>query len=247
MARSVRDGRLRGNGDWNASEWLQTDLRARESGTTFYAAATESLGHLRIYRVINGGWTQIADLLALHQINGSGFIECIGSTIRVQDTSGRFLQVTDTAIPGPGNWLVTFGTETLFENLDTVALNAAGIGHQGSYAVGGGTLNASGIGHQRSYGIGGGTVTAPTLEAAGIGHQRSYAVGTGTLNASGQGHQASYSVGGASLNAAGIGHQASYGLWSMDTPWFPGPTRVIIEDSRTSLTIEDSRTSLTIE
>ena len=245
MARSVRDGRLSGNGEdggaWDGRYW---EARARESGTTFYGAEVFAPDGIALMRVVNGVHTHLAHLPEPN--SGDGLIECIGSTIRGA-TSGQQVQVTDTAIPGPGNWRVTFGTETGFTNLDAVGLNASGIGHQTSYAVGGGTLNASGIGHQRSYGIGGGTVTAPTLEAAGIGHQRSYAVGTGTLNASGQGHQASYSVGGASLNAAGIGHQVSYGSWSMDTPWFPGPTRVIIEDSRTSLTIEDSRTSLTIE
>ena len=216
MARSVRDGRLSGNGeDWDGRYW---EARARESGTTFYGAEVFAPDGIALIRVVNGVHTHLAHLPGPN--SGDGLIECIGSTIRVRATSGQQVQVTDTAIPGPGNWRVTFGTETLFENLDTVALSAAGIGHQTSYAVGGGT------------------VTAPTLEAAGIGHQRSYAVGTGTLNASGQGHQASYSVGGASLNAAGIGHQVSYGLWSVDTPWFPGPTRVIIEDSRTSLTIE---------
>ena len=245
MTRSVRDGLIRGRVD---ADW-RIIFRARETGTTFYEGLLWSGDgyELRITRVVNGVHTQLGSLHNNDFTPNEAAFEIIGSTIRVAPNFGPTITITDTAIPGPGNWLVAFGTETLFENLDTVALSAAGIGHQRSYAVGGGTLNASGIGHQRSYGIGGGTVTAPTLEAAGIGHQRSYAVGTGTLNASGQGHQASYGIGGASLNAAGIGHQVSYGLWSMDTPWFPGPTRVIIEDSRTSLTIEDSRTSLTIE
>ena len=204
MARSVRDGRIHGRA---SADW-RIIFRARETGTTFYEGFLWSGDgyELRITRVLNGVHTQIGYLIDYNFTPSEATLEIIGSTIRAVPNVGQAITVTDTAIPGPGNWFVAFGTETLFENLDTVALNAAGIGHQRSYAVGGGTLNASG-----------------------------------------QGHQASYGIGGASLNAAGIGHQVSYGLWSVDTPWFPGPTRVIIEDSRTSLTIEDSRTSLTIE